>query len=73
VLIIGAIISALAAIFGIYLLVDALWSGIVYTAPVGRYFRNLNPWMYWICVLQIAVFIYCCFFAFIACVRTLFD
>jgi hypothetical protein len=67
--IVFAIISALAAVFGIYLLVDALWSGIAYVPPAGRYFRNLNPWMYWIGIRQIALFVYFYFFTFFACVR----
>ena len=70
--IVGSIISALVAVFGIYLLVDALGSGIAYVPPVGRYFRNLNPWMYWIAVVQISLFIFFCFFTFFGCVRSLF-
>jgi hypothetical protein len=70
-LIVGAIISLLVGVFGIYLLVDALWSGVVYVPPAGRYFRNLNPWMYWIGVIQTAVFLYACFFTFISCIRHL--
>jgi hypothetical protein len=67
----GAIIALLVGLFGIYLLIDALWTGLVYVPPAGRYFRNLNPGMYWFGILQTAVFVYFCAFTFVACIRPL--
>ena len=69
--IVGAIIALLMGIFGTYLLVDALRSGLVYVPPAGRYLRNLNPWMYWFGILQTAVFVYFCAFTLMVLVRPL--
>jgi len=71
-LIVGAFITALLAIYFLYLLVDALMSGCAYVPPVGRYFRNTKPWMYWIAILQVALATYASLFTFVQYLLPLF-
>jgi len=59
---VGVVIAVLATLYAIYLLVDALRTGCAPVAPVGRYFRQSNPFQYWLAILFLALFVYMCIF-----------